>query len=281
MDLEAVFETDNAFHDAASPYADRLRELASFVTNCKLQNHSIALVTSGGTTVPLESRTVRFIDNFSSGTRGSASAEYFLEKGYAVIFLHRHKSLKPFDRHFGRLSPLDICELDNNQLTVKEEFKNLFTKNIVKRKLYLDSNMLHFCEFVSVADYLTLLRACSQQLSSVGARALLYLAAAVSDFYIPAREMPEHKIQSSDGPMNLSLHLVPKMLLPLVKDWVPEAYVISFKLETDISILIPKAQKALATYRHKLVIGNILETKSKVSDYQLFFFIASQICGLK
>jgi len=31
---------------------------------------------SGGTTVPLESRTVRYIDNFSVGTRGATSAEY-------------------------------------------------------------------------------------------------------------------------------------------------------------------------------------------------------------
>jgi hypothetical protein len=31
---------------------------------------------SGGTTVPLETNTVRFIDNFSSGARGAASAEY-------------------------------------------------------------------------------------------------------------------------------------------------------------------------------------------------------------
>lgn len=53
----------------------------------------IALVTSGGTTVPLENQTVRFIDNFSAGTRGSTSAEYFLQSGYAVIFLHRQFSL--------------------------------------------------------------------------------------------------------------------------------------------------------------------------------------------
>ena len=46
-------------------------------------------IKSGGTTVPLEQNTVRFIDNFSAGTRGSASAEYFLGAGYQVIFLHR------------------------------------------------------------------------------------------------------------------------------------------------------------------------------------------------
>ncbi|OTF72513.1 hypothetical protein BLA29_009374 [Euroglyphus maynei] len=42
------------------------------------QQHSerkIILITSGGTTVPMEHNTVRFIDNFSAGTRGSASVE--------------------------------------------------------------------------------------------------------------------------------------------------------------------------------------------------------------
>jgi phosphopantothenate-cysteine ligase len=33
-------------------------------------------VTSGGTTVPLERQMVRFLDNFSAGTRGAISAEY-------------------------------------------------------------------------------------------------------------------------------------------------------------------------------------------------------------
>lgn len=44
---------------------------------------------SGGTTVPMEHNTVRFVDNFSAGSRGSASVEYFLKAGYAVIFLNR------------------------------------------------------------------------------------------------------------------------------------------------------------------------------------------------
>ena len=44
----------------------------------------IALVTSGGTTVPLEVKTVRYIDNFSTGGRGSELCERLLEAGYAV-----------------------------------------------------------------------------------------------------------------------------------------------------------------------------------------------------
>ena len=36
-------------------------------------------VQSGGTAVPLETNTVRFVDNFSSGMRGASSAEYPLK----------------------------------------------------------------------------------------------------------------------------------------------------------------------------------------------------------
>jgi phosphopantothenate-cysteine ligase len=41
----------------------------------------VAVVTSGGTTVPLERRCVRFIDNFSSGQRGALSTEELLQVG--------------------------------------------------------------------------------------------------------------------------------------------------------------------------------------------------------
>lgn len=36
-----------------------------------------------------------------------------------------------------------------------------------------------------------------------GSSAMFYLAAAVSDFYIPVSEMPEHKIHSSGGPLQV------------------------------------------------------------------------------
>lgn len=50
----------------------------------------IVCVTSGGTTVPLERHCVRFIDNFSGGTRGALSAENFLE-----VSRHRIASYLP------------------------------------------------------------------------------------------------------------------------------------------------------------------------------------------
>ena len=38
---------------------------------------------------------------------------YFLAHGYAVIFLHRANSLKPFQRHFSKENPLDWFTLMN------------------------------------------------------------------------------------------------------------------------------------------------------------------------
>ena len=63
-----------------------------------VQRHAerrIALVTSGGTTVPLEKNTVRFIDNFSTGNRGAASVEQLLKADYAVVFVYRTHSAFP------------------------------------------------------------------------------------------------------------------------------------------------------------------------------------------
>lgn len=52
---------------------------------------------------------------------------------------------------------------------------------------------------------------------------MFYLAAAVSDFYIPASEMPEHKIQSSNGPLQVS-EILKQILLYMTYNFrsVPE-----------------------------------------------------------
>ncbi|NWV99504.1 PPCS ligase, partial [Machaerirhynchus nigripectus] len=116
-------------------------------------------------------------------------------------------------------------------------------------------------EFTGLAEYLALLRAAARALAPLGSSVMFYLAAAVSDFYIPASEMPEHKIQSSEGPLQITMKMVPKMLSPLVRDWAPEAFVISFKLETDPQILLDKSQQALEKYRHQVVVANVLESR--------------------
>ena len=85
--------------------------------------------------------------------------------------------------------------------------------------------------------------------------ALLYLAAAVSDFYIPTSQMPHHKIQSSNGPLTVSLQLVPKMLSQLVTTWAPNAFITSFKLETNEKLLETKSRVALKKYNHHVRIN--------------------------
>lgn len=57
------------------------------------------------------------------------------------------------------------------------------------------------------------------------------------------------------------MKMVPKILSPLVKDWAPQAFVTSFKLETDPSILLDRARRALDTYRHQAVVANVLDSR--------------------
>jgi phosphopantothenate---cysteine ligase (ATP) len=44
-------------------------------------------------------------------------------------------------------------------------------------------------DFVTVAEYLFLLRSVTRQMAAAGCRSMFYLAAAVSDFYIPEEKM--------------------------------------------------------------------------------------------
>lgn len=240
--------------------------LNDFVERQREKGRFVVLITSGGTKVPLESNTVRFLDNFSSGTRGASSAEYFLQEGYAVIFLHRSRSMRPFLRHFSHINYLDMLEFktdSSSKIQVKEKFEKMVGTQLGKHQAAVDGDRLLGVEFQTLSEYLQLLHASCQAISLLTSKVMLYLAAAVSDFYIPKEQMPEHKIQSGDGPLQLSLEMVPKMLQPLVKEWVPNAFVVSFKLETDHELLVKKAQQALAKYCHQVVVANLLETRKK------------------
>lgn len=244
-------------------------KMSAFATHHAAAGRSVVLITSGGTKVPLESRTVRFLDNFSSGRRGAASAEYFIDSGYAVVFLHRHRSLYPYTRTFSTINMLDALQFRSGEevsgssggVVVDQQVLPNVAKVLKRYQEVKDGGLLLPIEFSTLSEYLHLLKAAAQALGTIGPKAMFYLAAAVSDFYIPASEMPEHKIQSSNGPLQLSLNMVPKILSPLVKDWAPQAFVISFKLETDATILLEKARRALDTYRHQAVVANVLDSR--------------------
>ncbi|KAI0631260.1 phosphopantothenate-cysteine ligase [Trametes polyzona] len=245
-----------------------------FVQRQSKEGREVVLVTSGGTTVPLELNVVRFLDNFSAGTRGATSAEYFLKAGYAVIFMHRQFSLQPFSRHYSHSTHpfLDFLDFDPSEsssadptaashIVVRPSERAQLLEVLTAYKAVQNAGTLLTLTFVTVNDYLWLLRAVSQELSVLGRSCLYYLAAAVSDFFLPRQRMSEHKIQSGKGSLHIEMDQVPKILKPLVAEWTREGFIVSFKLETDPQLLIPKARQALARYGHQVVIGNDLNRR--------------------
>jgi len=245
-----------------------------------VQRHTerrIALVTSGGTTVPLEKNTVRFIDNFSTGNRGAASVEQLLKADYAVVFVYRTHSAFPFARQF---TPPTLSAEQLLQRAGTEAHAALVTAAAAEYAQH--APRLLALPFTSVDEYLHLLRAACVALAAAGPRALLYLAAAVSDFFIPEHELSTHKIQSGggdgarggggtggggggtgdgggggDGGLELHLRPVPKLLAAIKRGggggggapaWAPQALLVSFKLETNEAILKAKAAGAIARY---------------------------------
>lgn len=312
---------------------ERHSVLAREFINRHVESHRrVVLVTSGGTTVPLENQTVRFIDNFSAGTRGATSAEYFLQAGYAVIFLHRQFSLLPYSRHFSHSTNcfLDFMDEgpsnaeangnDHGPIVVHDEYQDEMRQVLRQYRYAKRNNLLLLLPFTTVTDYLYELRTLANLMRPLGAEAMFYLAAAVSDFFVPRDRMAEHKIQSGIGSpppaatttasstpapnttsksasndpnhpphvdpniaiavediytgeneaeppthskkLIIDLDPVPKFLHQLVDGWAPDgSMIVSFKLETDPSILVSKAEQALQRYSHHLVIGNLLSTR--------------------
>ncbi|RKO92376.1 DNA/pantothenate metabolism flavo protein, partial [Blyttiomyces helicus] len=208
------------------------RRVDAFVELHRAARRRVVLVTSGGTTVPLETQTVRFIDNFSAGTRGATSAEYFIEAGYAVVFMHRQFSLQPFSRHYthSRNCFLDFMEEDGvGGLRVIPKYSEHMRKVFAKYEKAKRDHLLLMVDFLTVQDYLFLLRRLTQSMSALRENAMYYLAAAVSDFFIPQSKMAEHKIQSGGGALELQLDQVPKIIQPLVDQWAAKGFIVSFK----------------------------------------------------
>jgi phosphopantothenate-cysteine ligase len=150
-------------------------------------------------------------------------------------------------------------------------------------------NLLHTISFVTVNEYLYLLRAVAQVLGEpslgLGRRAMLYLAAAVSDFFIPQQKLAsltplfsllfsfslsvskssvekkkkknyspllqsEHKIQSGKGSLVIEMDAVPKVLKDVTNEWSNQAFIVSFKvsLYTHICSI---SQRKLAQHSSK------------------------------
>lgn len=78
MHREPTTFSAESYFDTQSPpvtLQHDVQKVREFVGRQQKEGRNVVLVTSGGTTVPLELNIVRFLDNFSAGTRGATSAE--------------------------------------------------------------------------------------------------------------------------------------------------------------------------------------------------------------
>lgn len=150
-------------------------------------------------------------------------------------------------------------------MVIGKEYQDEMKIVLKKYRKAQDENLMIFVPYTTVNQYLFTLRLISTELDAAHSESLFYLAAAVSDFFIPTSRVSEHKIQAQGGHGRLMIDLdpVPKFLRRLVESWAPHAMIVSFKLETDESLLLFKARQALERYSHQLVIGNLLQTRKR------------------
>lgn len=176
--------------------------------------------------------------------------------------MHRQFSLQPFSRHYSHSTHpfLDFLDVDDAEnIHVKPAERPQLIEVLKAYKQVHKAGTLHTLTFVTVNDYLWLLRAISKELYPLGRNAMFYLAAAVSDFFLPrqkmvrlqlfsspyllplsisgtsvrvltSRKQSEHKIQSGKGSLHIEMDQVPKILKSLVSEWTREGYIVSFKV---------------------------------------------------
>ena len=120
--------------------------------------------------------------------------------------MHRQFSLQPFSRHYSHSTNpfLDFLEIEqassedssntNPRISVTPDKRQDLLEILTAYKSVQASRTLHTLTFVTVNDYLWLLRAVSQELSMyLKRKAMFYLAAAVSDFFLPKQKMVSRK----------------------------------------------------------------------------------------
>ncbi|KAI9040168.1 putative phosphopantothenate-cysteine ligase [Aspergillus affinis] len=263
----------------------------------------VALVTSGGTAVPIESR-AHFMDNFSRGTRGARSAEYFLHNRYAVIFLYRQNSLVPYSRRYTPskrpLLDLDDAEQDSSDNgeggrdPLRRGYQGQIRDAPKGQRCAKEFRNLLLLPFETISDYMFQLRAVTILMQPLHTKGLVYLAADVTKVFIPPRRMTgignkplqpccpfkksgisvvdsantrgQDKQAAPKKPENPSIELkpVPKFLKNLVNEWLPTgSMIVSLKLESDPNILLYKARSSLKRYKHHLVIGGLISSSHR------------------
>lgn len=239
-------------------------DIEAFISANDVQSRKLCVITSGGTQAALEKRMVRSLENFSSGTRGARMTEAILHADdYAVILLVRKGAVLPYANTFAVKKFSDALMFRPTEYGVELSCGTAKRATARLHKVISEKRLL-VAEYVSVQEYILSLRHIAGAMKSrdMGRRLMICLAAAVSDFYIPEEHLSRHKLQAEAGELVLRLQEVPKCLGMLRHKWAPvDTYIVSFKLETDEALLVPKSRKAISTYGVDLVVGNILETR--------------------
>ncbi|KAH8584141.1 phosphopantothenoylcysteine synthetase [Cryptosporidium sp. chipmunk genotype I] len=252
--------------------------LTEFISReIKVYNRNIVIITSGGTYVPLERNMVRYIDNFSTGTRGAYSAEYFLKSGFSVVFFHRKGSHIPFtidcpskyDMLMAMANNIISSNEDNYNLLINEQFKKVIeaSQNLIKY-----SDRMFLMEFGSVHEYFNGMDYIISHCAKFPDSFIFFLAAAVSDFYIPENLLPKNKISaSSDASLDLEngsktpsitleLYSTPKYAR-CIRNKLPYCFLVLFKLETEFEILFKKSDNLLKICDANAICANLLQDR--------------------
>ncbi|KAG2988980.1 hypothetical protein PC129_g5221 [Phytophthora cactorum] len=237
----------------------------------------IALITSGATIVPLDPENDTFVDVAPQvqEQRGPACAEYLLQLGYAVIFVHREDSLRPFTRHFQKYIQngafMDMFRMQDNGLVLSgmDISQQLQFQKIAQLYTECSTRVLNL-SFTSVQQYLMLTR--------ITAKAMEVAKDQATD----AAEDTDSTEASSSSSSSLSKHSktkqikklakkitkkksdefsvnfvrVPNIIRKIRKDWCPKAFLVTCKHELASGEDIEDAHADLEKWGVDVIAGN-------------------------
>ena len=237
----------NLTKDEHAQYAEEVTDVTDKI-KLLCSSRQIAIISSGGTKVKLDAKGEYMIDNFASGWRGVYLTENLIDQGFFVIFLYRKTSHVPYERSYSH---------------VNEETVNMYNERLQKIKNNREN--LVCLSFDFIFEYLYKLWQLSENIQKLNCsqKVMYIMAAAVSDFYVPLEDLPddlEDRVES----ITMKLKTTPK-ILGLIKKLFPKPnfIMVSFKLETDETILEDKVIKSFNSNFSDYIVGNVLSTRNK------------------
>ncbi|CEG38782.1 triacylglycerol lipase [Plasmopara halstedii] len=261
------------------------------------QRRGIALITSGSTIVPMDPENDTFVDVVShvQEQRGPACAEYFLQLGYAVIFVHRENSLRPFTRHFQKIIQNGVFM---NMLRMQDDGLVLSGADISQQlqfqkitQLYTEcSTRVLYLSFTSVQQYLMLTRITAKAVEVAKDQGIVVLSATLMDFYVPVdssiaaktivstvnedvsssllfsplkhsktqsiRKSAKKTTKRKSGEFSVNFVRVPNIIHKIRTEWCPKAFLVTSKQQLASGEDIEAAHADLEKWGVDVIAGN-------------------------